>query len=133
MKKYKEILEKIYFSHPVRTLSLTLPPSVNSCYSNVAGKGRVKTKAYRQWIKFCDNLLSVTKQNIEPLKGKYIVLYELDKPDRRKRDCANYEKALSDYLVSRNILQDDSNIEFNAQLWSGEKGDDVTCYIYPAN
>ena len=36
-----------------RTLSfdLPLPPSVNGCFANVPGKGRVRTAQYRAWRK----------------------------------------------------------------------------------
>ena len=43
-------------------------------------------------------------------------------PDQRKRDAANYEKAISDLLVKRGILEDDSLIVQNLQTKRVTKG-----------
>lgn len=43
-----------------------------------------------------------------PIAGEYNLLIRAVKPDRRKRDIGNLEKALSDILVAGAIVIDDS-------------------------
>ncbi len=51
-------------------------------------------------------------------------------PDKRRRDCANFEKALSDFLVHNRVIADDSLIQCNIQIKLPVKGDHVICEIY---
>ena len=51
---------------------------------------------------------------------KLIVVYSLKRPDKRKRDLGNLEKALSDILVSTGIIEDDSNIEDLRLHWADQ-------------
>ena len=124
------IIKDLLEMEPVLVLDLPMPPSVNDCYYNIPHGGRAKTKRYRTWIADCDAHILESGQRISPIIPPYAVIYYIDKPDKRKRDCANYEKPLSDYLVNRGMLEDDSKIEFNAQCWSGNKGKSVKCCIY---
>ena len=39
------------------------------------------------------------------------------KPDKRKRDVSNIEKAVSDLLVKHGVLEDDDRITRNTQEW----------------
>lgn len=97
---------------------IKLPPSVNNLYIN-AGKKRVRSKKYKDWFN------SVNPINFEyinpaqfPIKGKVKVDYFLERPnDKRKRDIANYEKALSDNLVKHGIIEDDSLIQEISIKW----------------
>jgi len=55
-------------------------------------------------------------------KGKKVVgAYKLTilavRPDKRKRDLGNLEKAISDILVSQNIIEDDSLCEWLEAKW----------------
>lgn len=109
---------------------LPKPPSVNAIYANVPNVGRVKTKAYRKWEE--DALASLWPQRLTYFETKVAVVYSFEVPDNRKRDCANLEKALSDFLVKTRIILDDSHIRFNAQEWLDceEKGDKAHIKIY---
>jgi Holliday junction resolvase RusA-like endonuclease len=93
----------------MKTIRLPIPPSVNAAYANVAGKGRVKTTAYRQWEKNADGealaagLFSGRRQSAA--KGATIVLRL---PLGIRGDVDNRIKPLLDYLVSRQFTCDDS-------------------------
>lgn len=99
-----------------QVLLIPRPPSVNSLYTNVRGKGRVKTPAYRKWIKEAG--WAIKAQGFEPLKGWVAMSVRVVKPDRRKRDLLNIEKALSDLLVSVGVIEDDRLITVAKFAWT---------------
>ncbi|ANL71908.1 endodeoxyribonuclease RusA-like protein [Rhizobium phaseoli] len=98
---------------------LPFPPSVNHLFMNVPRGGRVKTAKYRAWEKQAD---AAMPSGIVKLQGEVIAVYTFGRPDRRRRDVANLEKAVSDTLVRWGVLEDDCQIEDNRQRWdkSGE-------------
>lgn len=99
-----------------------VPPSVNSLYRNVTGKGRVKTERYRTWINAAG--WDVRAQKPEPVAGQVRVAYRVPWPkDNRHRDLGNYEKALSDLLVLHGVIEDDSKI-IELLLLYGESTED---------
>lgn len=61
-------------------------------------------------------------QRAETIKTPVSVTYRLGAPDKRIRDIANSEKALSDALVSSGILKDDSLIHELHMMWGGRNG-----------
>lgn len=104
---------------PTLSFTLPMPPSVNAAYQNAKGKGRVKSAKYLQWMRAAGSVLMSRREKIanRKLPPGYIILYQLNKTDNIKRDCANYEKCLSDYLTQMNIIEDDSLIQTNIQQW----------------
>lgn len=88
-------------------LTLPLPPSVNAAYANVRFVGRVKTKAYRQWLKAADGYFATQKRRIIPISGPCRVKIRL--PTNMRGDISNRIKLAEDYLVSRNLTSDDAN------------------------
>jgi len=83
-------------------LILSLPPSVNICYSGM--QRRHKSEKYKQWVKECEiELLSQTRYNIKWDKW-LLVSYQYHMPLHYKNwkkkviDVANYEKVLTDTL-----------------------------------
>lgn len=92
------------------TFTLPYPPSVNALYRNVPKVGRVKTGATKAFN--FQAALALAGQRANGLKGRVNVTYQVGRfPDNRRRDVANYEKALSDALVANGIIEDDSLIE----------------------
>ena len=84
-----------------------LPPSVNKCYyTDFKSHTRHKSKDYRDFIR---NLESYIPR--EQIDGEIEVEYNFYFPDKRKRDIANLEKALTDSLVHYGVIQDDSMIQ----------------------
>jgi crossover junction endodeoxyribonuclease RusA len=91
------------------TIVLPMPPSVNALFRNLTGKGRVKTKAYRKWIKAADAEFMTQKRALlgqtpvpSPCEVKFLV------PATMRGDASNIIKAGEDWLVSREITADDS-------------------------
>ena len=102
---------------PDLVLTLPMPPSVNECYSNTThpARPRVKSEKYKEWIKLATDALWTQKKTY--LTGPIAVVYSFYVPDKRKRDCANYEKCLSDFLVGNSLIEDDRLIRWNLQEW----------------
>jgi crossover junction endodeoxyribonuclease RusA len=106
------------------TLYLPYPPSVNGLYSGKAR--RFKSPKYKEWLKLAG---LQNKREGEIVLPPYAVTYTFKRPDKRKRDVANLEKAVSDFLVSCKFIEDDHLIdritlqwgEFNAPEWVGVK------------
>lgn len=89
------------------TLCLPTPPSVNALYYNRKGgngRGRIKTPAYRKWLTEADKWLLTQKRGIKKVEGRCSV--EIRIP-RVRGDANNYTKAACDYLVSRELTDDD--------------------------
>jgi Holliday junction resolvase RusA-like endonuclease len=55
---------------PVISFTCAAPPSTNALYANVPGKGRVRTKRYRDWAKTAGWEVKLQARN-EQLKGKF--------------------------------------------------------------
>jgi crossover junction endodeoxyribonuclease RusA len=83
-------------------LDLPRPPSVNALYSNVPGKGRIKTPAYRAWIEEAGWLLRT--QRPKRLEGEY-KLHVLVGPTRA--DIDNLAKAINDLLQKHGVVTND--------------------------
>ena len=88
------------------SFTIPLPPSVNSLYRNVPGKGRVKTQRYHTWLNAAGWAIKEAKP--EAVRGDYIMTLICQRPDRRRRDLGNTLKAIEDILVEHGIITDDS-------------------------
>jgi len=85
-----------------------LPPSCNRIYySDFKSRTRHKTSDYRRFQKDCAPFIP---QTVKPLTGAIRVEYNFYFPDHRKRDVANFEKAMTDTLVEYGIIEDYSMI-----------------------
>jgi Holliday junction resolvase RusA-like endonuclease len=87
------------------TLRLPVPPSTNALYRNVPRLGRVKARAYKNWIAAADAHLMAQKRLLVRLSGPLEVWIKL--PRGTRGDVSNRIKGLEDYLVSREITGDD--------------------------
>jgi len=90
-------------------IHLPYPPSTNTLYMNVRGRGRVKTRRYLTWIKNAGGVLMALK--VKPVSGRVNVSISILRPDKRKRDIDNLAKAILDLLVNHKIIEDDRYIE----------------------
>lgn len=92
------------------SLLLPFPPSVNSLFFNVRGRGRVKTKRYSDWI--VDAGMAAKAQmrlhdyRVEGPFGLEAIAY---RPDKRKRDLDNLLKPILDLLGPKTlgVIEDD--------------------------
>lgn len=88
-------------------VELPFPPTLSACFTNVKGRGRVPTAAYKAWQK--EALWMIAAQRVKPILGRVTVYVRLVAPDRRARDAGNVDKAVGDILVKANLIEDDSN------------------------
>ena len=86
-------------------ITLPLPPSTNHLYANVRGIGRVKTVRYKQWIKAADGYLLAQKRDLTPIAGPVELTVFIN--PKTRGDTSNRIKAAEDYLVSRELTDDD--------------------------
>ena len=103
-------------------IDLPFPPSVNAAYGNNkgSGRGRYRTPAYESWIKQA-GLLWLTQRpscEIKTIIGHYTLKIVLNPPTSlRRRDLGNFEKPLSDFIVSHGVVEDDSLCLSLALVW----------------
>lgn len=90
------------------SLTFAAPPSVNATTRNLAGVGRVKTKAYSEWIKSAGNEILMQRSGI--VKGPYHITIRVRRASLRK-DLGNFEKPISDLLVKMGVIEDDRYAE----------------------
>lgn len=99
------------------TIYLPFPPTVNGLYNGKVR--RFKSNKYKDWIESATK--KILKQDYAFFTKECEVVMSFVKPDNRKRDVANLEKAVGDFLVFAGVLADDSLIVKNTQQWV--KGD----------
>jgi crossover junction endodeoxyribonuclease RusA len=95
------------------TLSLPLPPSVNSAWSNIPGKGRVRSAEYRRWHKQAFDELTLQKPGHIP--GRFAAVINAGRIKRRA-DVDNRIKPLLD-LLSGTVTDDDALCERVSAGW----------------
>lgn len=107
---------------------LPFPPTVNSEYGISHGR-RYNTDKIKKWKQAAIDALN--EQEVLPVRGRVLLEYELDTPDGRQRDAANYEKYTTDLLVQHGILQDDSarHVRGVFTYWNDKLGDKITITI----
>lgn len=97
-------------------MELPFPPSTNNLFAN-AGKRRIKTAAYSAWL----DLASIGIKDSHRLNlGPYSLHICLRRPDKRRRDLGNLEKAVSDLLVANGVIQDDSLSQRITLQWEND-------------
>lgn len=95
-------------------LILPFPPSANRLWTRTR-RGIRKTDYYAEWLKIAGNM--ILAQRPGGISGPYKLTIQAMRPDRRKRDLGNIEKATSDLLQSVGIIEDDSLCEMISMRW----------------
>lgn len=109
---------------PDRAMTLELPmlpPSTNHLYFNVPGQGRVKTRAYNDWLFQCGILLK--RQITGRLMGRVDLRFLLE-DKHPQRDASNCIKPIEDLLVKTGAIHND-NAKFVRRVsaeWAPIKG-----------
>lgn len=90
------------------------PISTNALFANVAGRGRVRTKRYKEWAQAagwdCNGKGSIS--------GPFELRLVLSRRKRRKgQDLSNLIKCVEDLLVAHGIVEDDSLNEKITLAW----------------
>ena len=96
------------------SFDLPIPPSVNSIWRGKTN-GVYLSPKYKAWQEEAG--LRLNQQHVPQLKPPYRVQYAFGRPDRRKRDVMNLEKALSDFLEAQDVLTNDSEIVDARIFW----------------
>ena len=110
-------------------ITLPIPPSVNGLYNGgMRSKRRFISSKYQDWIDLAGHLLAQQRQ--DNIAGLTFITYGFQRPDKRRRDVQNYIKAVTDLLVKRNVIEDDSLIQGEYAYWINETGDSVLVNIY---
>ena len=96
---------------------LPMPPTDNSLYRNLAGRGRVMTKAGNVYVKHMrPSFEAFALEDGISNEPQYLTI-DLYFPDRRRRDIQNYGKCFIDLFQPdkkkkyRSLLLDDSQFE----------------------
>jgi Holliday junction resolvase RusA-like endonuclease len=100
----------------VVSIVLPMPPSVNRCWANVEGVGRVRSTAYRRWSKAATQELQAQQAGAIP--GKFAVVITATRT-KRKRDIDNLIKPILDLLVGV-VTEDDAECERVSAGWADE-------------
>jgi Holliday junction resolvase RusA-like endonuclease len=88
-------------------LDLPLPPSVNRCFANVPGKGRVRSSIYRRWQKAALAEIRAQARGII-FRGTFrLAILASDQGLTRRRDADNLGKAICDALTKAGTIADD--------------------------
>ena len=95
---------------------LPFPPSVNGLYTNVPGKGRVRTAAYRRWATAAGWEINRVRRG-EPIIGPVSIGIDVRRKDRRKRDLDNLAKGVIDLLVKMGVIADDRQVDELHMRW----------------
>lgn len=89
-------------------LKLLPPPSVNRAFRNVAGKGRVKTRDYKNWrINAVKSIFAQVRAD-RRIAGAVAVTVHL--PAKMRGDIDNRIKGILDALVASQRIDDDKNV-----------------------
>lgn len=123
-----------YSTVSIFTVSLPIPPSVNNLFSNVPGKGRVKTKAYTDWI--AKAFAAINREECSSpgvsLSGAVCVVMEINR-SHAGRDIDNCIKPIIDALVKRGVIINDTHVSSVTACWA-DKADPALAkvVVYPA-
>ena len=101
------------------TIDLPAPPSLNNLFVNIAGRGRIKSTAYQEWIRDAGWILQV--QNPGCVSGPYSVTLLANRHDARFNDLDNGAKAAVDLLVKHRVVEDDSLCESLTIKWGNPR------------
>lgn len=101
------------------TLVVPMPPSVNSLFRNVPGRGRAITSTYRAWIDEAG--YQINRQTHAVFDGDVDLTITIG-PRKPGADASNFIKAPEDLLVRHGVLKDDSHVVDVRCRWGDVKG-----------
>lgn len=89
------------------TFTIPKPPSANGLFANVPGKGRIKTRSYKAWIKEAGWVLRIAR--VKAATGRVRVRLEVETPKAPKADIDNIVKPVMDLLKTAGVIADDGH------------------------
>ena len=111
------------------TLTLPTPPSVNNCFRNLPGKGRVKSADYIDWIGHAGWTLREQKPG---RVGGYVVVSIAVERESATADLDNRIKAILDLIVKHDVIDDDRFVVGLCAAWSPPSSKLCRVMILPA-
>lgn len=112
---------------------LPFPPSVNALYRNVPGRGRVKTQRYLTWLRAAGNEVLAQAPGQPSIRGAVSIAIAVYRPDKRRRDLGNLEKAVTDLLVTYAMIDDDRHVASLLLEWRAGEGSGIEVRAWPAD
>lgn len=97
-------------------LMLPFPPSVNRLWRASKGGKVHRSEEYRQWRTAALWQLKGRYKG-EPVSIPYKLAIHAVRPDKRRRDIGNLEKAISDILQDAGVIKDDCLCEWIECRW----------------
>ena len=101
----------------MRILHLPFPPSVNRLW-RFNGPRMYRTKVYNDWSDAAVEALKSQELPAEPINYAVAVELAVGRPDRRKRDIDNINKATLDLLEHVGVLENDHYVHDLRSYWS---------------
>jgi crossover junction endodeoxyribonuclease RusA len=98
-------------------LTIQRPPSANQLFRAVPGRGVIKSKIYREWLAANTEITRTQADAFEKICGPFEITFEIERPDKRRRDLDNHLKALFDLLTQSGAIRDDSDCIKLTALW----------------
>lgn len=96
-----------------------IPPSVNAMFTNIPGRGRIKTARYREWA----SAAGWDFNGKGRISGPFIFRMVLSRENTRKgSDLDNRVKAPMDLLKTHGIIEDDSLCQSLTVSWGDCEG-----------
>lgn len=89
-----------------QSVAVPMPPSTNTLFINIPGRGRVKNGKYRAWQL---EAIPILKTNLEPVQGAVKMHYHLTLGTSFRGDISNRIKALEDAVVEAGIIEGDTH------------------------
>lgn len=105
-----------------QALHVPVPPSVNSLYKNLRGRGRVKTKDYSAWFANARNVVRLQKPGV--VRGPVVIVLCVDRQGVGS-DLDNRVKALFDLIVKLGVIEDDSKVLAFCTAWAPKTPESV--------
>ena len=96
-------------------LTLPFPPSMNDLWRH-NGKRVYRTPRYMSWINVAGQELELQKPGC--IRGNYVIVIQLERKDKRRRDAGNFEKAVSDLLQAHGVIEEDSLADSVTTMWA---------------
>lgn len=108
-------------------IELPYPPSLNNLFAN-GKKGRYRVPEYNAWFALAS---AKVKDSHRAGYGPYSVHIAVRRPDKRRRDLGNLEKAVSDLLVAHGVVKDDCLAERITLQWASDLPAECVVLVQP--
>ena len=89
-----------------QSVVVPMPPSTNTLFINIPGRGRVKYGKYRTWQL---EAIPFLRANLKPIQGAVKMHYHLTLGTSFRGDISNRIKALEDAVVEAGIIEGDTH------------------------